>query len=180
MKKIAMTLVIGFLISNVTLVQAKTSFGINGGLSFPAGEMNEIANGGLGFGTVFIIPTSIPITGLTFGANFFYLSGKTISRYSPYSDYYSSYEYEPVKVFSVFVGPQFGKEKGPYFVPAINGNIYDGRFRSGFDVGLGFIKPLASGRTKLNLCFKTSLLNLSKNDHEIRAYLVRILAGLNF
>lgn len=184
MKKILITLVIAFLMFNVIYAEAKTSFGINSGVAIPTGNTADTHKMGFGFGAVVNFATSSPIVGVTLGASYIRLSGKTetISHSGPIYSFSYTIEYESADLFSIFVGPQIGKERGFYFLPAITANFDDGgESRFGLDVGGGILVPLGSGNTKLNISATYSLLNLiGKEEGEDSANVIRILAGINF
>jgi hypothetical protein len=84
-------------------------------------------------------------------------------------------------LISIFAGPQIGKEKGIYFLPAITANFDEGESRFGLDIGGGYLTPLGSGNTKLNISAKYSLVNLiGKEEGERASNVIRILASVNF
>jgi hypothetical protein len=180
MKKILTTLVIAFLLSNVIYAQSKTSFGINGGLAIPTGDIADSHKMGFGFGGVVIIGTSNPTVGVALGVSYITLPGKTISE-SGYG-WSMTIEFESANLISIFAGPQLGKEKGPYFLPAITANFDEGESRFGLDIGGGVLVPLgSSSNTKLNISAKYSITNLiGKQEGEGTSSVIRILAGINF
>ena len=151
--------------------RSKNSFGLNFGLAIPTGDMSNTNNMGIDFSAAIKIVTSNPSVGATLGASYISLSGKTKTGII----------YNSKNLISIFAGPQIGKEKGPYFLPAITANFSEGDSRIGLDIGGGYLVPLKVGNTKLNVGAKYSIVNLIKEDEgEDLFNVIRILAGINF
>ena len=147
----------------------KDSFGINGGLAIPIGELAECVEPGFQFGGVARIATRSPSLMVAFGANYAIFSGK--------KEHFRVYN--SLKILNIFVGPQFGKEKGVYFLPAITGNFEEDWALFGIDIGAGaLLLNSETGKTKLDLSVKFSLINPLGEGGSISIF--RILAGLTF
>lgn len=184
MKKSLVLFVITILgLSNFVYSQNKSSFGINGGLAIPTGKLSDSQELGFQFGGIGRIVTGSPTVMVAIGASYTMLSGKKedVTLYAGPSTFVGTIEYESFKPFNVFVGPQFGKEKGIYFLPAITGNFEEDWTRFGIDIGAGALIPVGTGKTKVDLSVKFSLMNLiGKEEGEESASVFRILAGLTF
>lgn len=93
--------------------QSKSSFGINGGLAIPRGNLSEFQDIGFQIGGNYRIASDSSIYTIVMGASYTELSGKEIN----------AIKIKSFNPFNIFAGLQFGKQKGLYFLPAITCNF---------------------------------------------------------
>ena len=139
--------VVGFGIHSVFI---KKNFGINAGLAIPSGSLGDTQKMGFEFGGIARIATGSPSIMVSVGATYMMFPGKT--------------DLVDFTLFQVFVGPQFGKEKGAYLLPAIAGNFSENWICLGLDIGAGVLLPISIDNTKFDIGVKYSLMNIIRRE----------------
>ncbi|MBA3031141.1 MAG: hypothetical protein FP816_20325 [Desulfobacteraceae bacterium] len=178
MKKIWMGFVIAAMVCTFagTTVNAENTFGFNLGAAVPTGDFADAYENGFSAGAIANLDTASPIVDISLGINYSSFEGKTYYIY-----YGNEYKYDSTDLITIFVGPKFGKDKGFYFLPAIALNINEGDYRGGFDWGAGYLVPMGSGKTRVDIGVKYSLLNIIGNeDGEDTLGMFVFSVGINF
>lgn len=181
MSRILLSIAVLLLLGNMIFAQSKISFGINADVAIPTGEFSNNYKVGFGGGFLALIKTSSPNLGVVLGASYENFPGKTVTETNSGPGWWETVTttYLATNLVSFYAGSQIGKEKGPYFLPAISLNVNEGETRFGLDIGAGFLAPLGTGKTKLNVGSKYSIINLvGKQEGEETASGIRIFLGI--
>jgi hypothetical protein len=158
---------------------AENTFGINAGQVIPTEDLEDFYDDGVRFEILANLDTPSPLVDVSFGFSYTNLPGRTFHYY--YDDHYYAYDYESSDLFSIFLGPKFGKGKGLYFIPdmAVNFDEHDTRF--GIDMGIGYLIPMDFKKTCIDISARYSVLNLiGQEDGEDSLEMVILSAGILF
>ncbi|MGH7454052.1 MAG: TonB-dependent receptor domain-containing protein, partial [bacterium] len=176
--RLIMTRLTQSLDADVDRVQATQSelpfkYEINAGLAIPTGELADTHEMGFEFGGSGYVATNNPYIMAVLGASYTTFPGKTNSG--------AGLTLPSFNPFKVFLGTQFGREKGFYFLPAATANFEEDFSRFGLDIGAGFLLPIGAGNTKLDLGTKFSMINLlGKENGEKTVNALRLGVGVAF
>jgi hypothetical protein len=174
---LALIIILGF--STMLVGQSKSNFGINTGIADRVGKLSSDYKPGCHFGFIGRISVQSPIVMIAGGIIYSHLPGSTKTFSGP--GFSSTTTHDNLNLISVFVGPQFGKEDGFYFLPSICGNFYEGNTRFGLNIGLGELYPVGTKSAKFDCGGKFSIINLiGKDKDEVAANMISIYIGLVF
>ncbi len=153
------------------------SFSFYGGIAIPGGDVAQYNGMGGQFGIIGRVATSNPLLRFSIGGSITMLSseGKSVTYWG--SSSLLEKEYNPI---SFFAGAQFGKETGPYFLPAMAFNIAGSDPRFGLDWRFGALLP-ANENASIDLGATLSILNIiNKETDEDTNTLLAFHVGIVF